>query len=309
MLNFLISQCTQCPPEISKGFFEVLLGYIIEVGPVLILGFLLSGIINEFVPEEWIEKNLGGNGIKPILFATLMGSILPLCCWGSLPVAVSIQKKGAGLGPIIAFLVATPATSISAFLVTWSVLGIRFALFIFVSVIIMGVIMGIMGNLFTIPKEFSDAKPECHCCEDEKKKSFTRHIRSILKFAFVDMIKDIGLETLIGLVFAAVVVSFAPVGSLVNRYLSGYIGFLFAITFGILMYICATSTPPLVDAFLTRGMMPGAGMALLLIGPITSYGTLLVLNKKFGLRVLVLYLIMLTILSFTLGNIYQFFVD
>lgn len=307
MLNFLVNQCSECPPEISKIFFEVLFEYIVEVGPALILGFLLSGIINEFIPEEWVEKKLGGNGIKPILFATFMGSILPLCCWGSLPVAVSLQKKGARFGPIIAFLVATPGTSISAFLVTWSVLGIKFALFIFISVIIMGVIMGIAGNLFTIPKEFSDGQVQCHCCEDEKKKSFAQHIRSIMKFAFVDMIKDIGLETLIGLVLAAVVVSFAPIGSLINRYLSGYIGFLFAIIFGILMYICATSTPPLVDAFLTRGMMPGAGMTLLLIGPITSYGTLLVLNKKLGLRVLVLYLIMLAILSFTLGNLYQLF--
>ena len=98
-------------------------------------------------------KYLGTDGVAPIFYSTLIGTLLPVCCWGSLPIAVSFYKKGAKLGPILAFLVATPATSISALLVAYSVLGIKFAVYIFFAVIIMGVTIGLIGNRIKhIPK-------------------------------------------------------------------------------------------------------------------------------------------------------------
>ncbi|MCX7995392.1 MAG: permease [candidate division WOR-3 bacterium] len=303
MINFIFNQCC---PETPPGFFEALLHYLIEVGPALLIGFLLSGIINEFVPEEWVEKHLGGKGIKPILLATLIGSILPICCWGSLPLAVSFQKKGARLGPVLAFLVATPGTSISAVLVTWSVLGLKFAVYIFIAVIIMGIVMGLIGNMFSVSKVENADESVCHCCcEAETKKTLLQHILSILKFAFVDMVKDIGLETAIGLVIAAIVASFDPVGRFVKLYLGGFSGYVFALVFGILMYICATSSPPMVDAFIGRGLSSGAGMTMLLVGPITSYGTILVINKKFGFRVLFSYLFCISLLSLFFGYLFS----
>ncbi len=107
-------------------FFIVFKDYLIEVLPFLAIGLLLSGLINEFVPTGWVERHLGGKGIKPILYSTLAGTILPICCIGSLPVAVSLYQKGARLGPVLAFLVATPATSITALLVCYTLLGIKF---------------------------------------------------------------------------------------------------------------------------------------------------------------------------------------
>ncbi len=286
-------------------FFEALLKYIIEIGPALIIGFLLSGIINEFIPDSWVAKNLGGQGLKPIFLATLVGSILPICCWGTLPLAISFHKKGARLGPIIAFMVATPATSISAFLVTWSVLGLKFAVYIFIAVIIMGIVVGLIGNFFTLNNRPKDTESECHCCKDKKRKNVGQHVQAILKFAFVDMVKDIGLETIIGLLIAAVVVAFDPIGRLVTLYLYDFNGYLFSLIFGLLMYICSTSSPPMVDAFLSRGMTPGAGMVLLLVGPVTSYGTILVLRKKFGMKLLIVYLTAVSILSLLLGYLYH----
>ncbi|GAI48579.1 unnamed protein product, partial [marine sediment metagenome] len=93
-----------------------------------------------------MERHLGGKGIKPILYSTLAGTILPVCCVGSLPIALSLHQKGARLGPVLAFLVATPATSITALLVSYGLLGLKFTLFIFFAVILMGLIMGIVGN-------------------------------------------------------------------------------------------------------------------------------------------------------------------
>ncbi|UCD21280.1 MAG: hypothetical protein JSW22_04255, partial [Chloroflexota bacterium] len=57
----------------------------------------------------------------------------------------------------------------------------------------------------------------------------------------------------------------------------------------------------LVHAFVSQGMNIGAGMVLLLVGPITSWGTILVLRKQFGGRILAIYLVVVCVLSLVLG--------
>ncbi|MDP3804408.1 MAG: permease [Candidatus Omnitrophota bacterium] len=129
-----------------QNFIHIFLYYLREVLPALAIGFLISGFVHELIPEDKVLKYLGSGGIKPIFYSTLIGTLLPVCCWGSLPIAVSFYKKGARLGPVLAFLVATPATSISALFVAYSVLGLGFTTYIFFAVISMGLFIGLAGN-------------------------------------------------------------------------------------------------------------------------------------------------------------------
>ncbi|MDP3143560.1 MAG: permease, partial [Candidatus Omnitrophota bacterium] len=83
--------------------------------------------------------------------------------------------------------------------------------------------------------------------------------------------------------------------------LAGVAGYVFSLIFGLVTYICSTATVPLVDAFIKQGLSVGAGMVLLLVGPITSYGTILVLRKEFGNKILITYLLGISVLSLALG--------
>jgi uncharacterized membrane protein YraQ (UPF0718 family) len=290
-------------------FIFVLKGYFVEILPALALGFFLSGLIHEFVPSAWVEKNLGNKGLKAVFYSTIIGTLLPICCWGALPVAVSFYKKGSKLGPILAFLVATPATSVSALIVTYRLLGLKFAVFIFFAVILMGMLIGIIGN--KIPFKFKgNEKEKCPHCKDDTplhvhRKGFLKHMQSVLKFAFWDMPREIGLETLLGIVLAAIVTTVIPLGVWIRNNLSGVYGYIFSLVFGLIMYICSTATVPLVDALIKQGMNVGAGMVLLLVGPITSYGTILVLKKEFGARILLIYLIFISFSSLMLSYLYS----
>ena len=69
--------------------------------------------------------------------------------------------------------------------------------------------------------------------------------------------------------------------------------------------ICSTASVPLVHAFISQGMNIGAGLVLLLVGPITSYGTILVVRKEFGTKVLLVYISMICILSLTAGYLFE----
>jgi uncharacterized membrane protein YraQ (UPF0718 family) len=79
------------------------------------------------------------------------------------------------------------------------------------------------------------------------------------------------------------------------------VGYLFSLGFGLIMYICSTASVPLVHAFVSQGMNIGAGMILLLLGPITSWGTILVLRKEFGGRILTIYLVVVSGMSLLLS--------
>jgi len=292
-------------------FLHTLQHYVIEIAPSLVLGLLLSGIIHEFIPQSWINSYLSKKGILPILYVTIAGIILPLCCFGSLPVAIGFRKRGVSLGPILAFLVATPATSITAIFVTWRLLGLGFTLYLCLSVILIGLIIGIIGNFLPF-RQVESQSDKCPMCEEGEHFNHRHHetgikkrIISVLSFGFIDIPKDIGLELGIGLILAAVIATITPLGSIIKNYLVAGYGYLFALIFGLVMYICSTASVPLVHAFISQGLNIGAGFVLLLVGPITSYGTILVIRKEFGTRILLVYLCVICSLSLILGYLFS----
>jgi len=296
----------------ANTFFMQLWHYVIEVLPALAAGFLVSGIINEFIPEDLVKKHLGKRGLRPILYAVITGALLPVCCWGSLPIAVSFHRKGARLGPTLAFLAATPATSISAVFVSVRLLGIVFTVFLCISVILLGVVMGMIGNRMQVEAKEQEATcPKCGsettCCAAHHPSSFRRRILSILKYAFVDMPKRIGLELAVGLILAAAIAGIVPIGKLVGSGLSGFWAYPFSLVFGLLMYICSTASVPLVHALAVQGMNIGAGMILLMVGPIMSYGVIFVIRKYFGIKVLCVYMSVVSGVSLVMGILFYLF--
>jgi len=135
--------------------------------------------------------------------------------------------------------------------------------------------------------------------------NIAHRLKHVLKYAFVDMVKEIGPELLLGLALAAVVAAVAPVGRFIGDYFSGGLGYLFSLVFGLVMYICSTASVPLVHAFIVQGMNIGAGMTLLIVGPVTSLGTILVLRKEFGIKTLLIYLAIISILALSSGFLFS----
>ncbi|MFC1521282.1 permease [Elusimicrobiota bacterium] len=296
-----------------EHFFHVLKHYAIEIVPSLSFGFFLSGIVHEFLPEDIAQKHLGEKGILPVLYVTILGIILPVCCFGSLPIAISLRKKGVPLGPILAFLVATPATSITAILVTWKLMGALFTIYLSFSVILTGLVIGLIGNMFTFPEAEPETETHHHCCCNDKNcdkphaKTLGQRIASVFKYGFIDIPRQIGAELIIGILLAAVIGSVSSVGYVVKNYLFGWRGYISALVFGLLMFMCATGSVPMVHAFTNHGLDIGAGLIMILTGPITSYGTILVIRKEFGMKILGVYLGVVSASAVILGVLLSMF--
>ena len=286
---------------LSQSFIGYVRGLFIPV----FLGFFFSGLINEFVPQKLVQRYLGDDSFKSIFMATWVGVLLPVCCMGSLPIAITLRKKGARLGPILAFLVATPATSIPVLLVSWKLMGLTYTIFMAATVIVMGLMMGMIGSFIKISafKEV-DSCPDC-CTEAHDDKPYRVRAMNVLRYAFIELPRKIGFEILIGAVVASVIVSFASVREFLHVQLSGFKGYVLLVLVGLVDYVCSTASVPVAHALTQSGVSLGKSMVYLLMGPITSYSTILVIRKEFGGKVLLVYLFVISTISILAGLTYD----
>jgi hypothetical protein len=117
----------------------------------LVPAFFIAGTIAVYVKKDAVIQLLGPTTTKYIAYptASISGGILAVCSCTILPLFTAIYKRGAGIGPAVAFLFAGPAINITAILLTGSVLGWDFALGRLIAAIIISVIAGLfMAMLF-----------------------------------------------------------------------------------------------------------------------------------------------------------------
>jgi len=94
----------------------------LAMAPYLLVGFALAGIVRLVLKPERVVPKLGGNDLKSVAWAALIGAPLPLCSCSVIPVAMSLRKAGASKGATSAFTVSTPETGVDSIAVTWALL-------------------------------------------------------------------------------------------------------------------------------------------------------------------------------------------
>jgi hypothetical protein len=117
----------------------------------LVPAFFIAGTIAVYVKKDAVLQLLGPTTSKIIAYpiASISGGILAVCSCTILPLFTGIYKRGAGIGPAVAFLFTGPAINITAILLTSSVLGWDFALGRLVASIVISVLAGLlMAALF-----------------------------------------------------------------------------------------------------------------------------------------------------------------
>ena len=117
-----------------------------EMSPYLLLGFLLAGLMHEFIPNRIYTKYLGDRSLKSVVLAALFGVPLPLCSCGVIPTAMGIRKEGASKGATISFLIATPQTGVDSIIATYSLMGLPFAIIRPIVALVTAIFGGVLCN-------------------------------------------------------------------------------------------------------------------------------------------------------------------
>jgi hypothetical protein len=115
----------------------------------LLPAFFIAGVISVFVSQGSVLKYFGANAKKWLAYsvAAVSGTILAVCSCTILPLFSSIHKRGAGLGPAIAFLYSGPAINVLAIILTARILGIEMGIARTVGAILFSVVIGIAMSL------------------------------------------------------------------------------------------------------------------------------------------------------------------
>ena len=119
----------------------------------IILGVLLSALINIFVPEDWFSGTPLSGGILGMLLVLLFSMPLYVCATASVPIAAALISQGMAPGAALVFLMAGPATNIATIGAVAKSLGFR-ALIIYLVVIVSSSIAGaLLFDYFFVSKE------------------------------------------------------------------------------------------------------------------------------------------------------------
>ena len=121
----------------------------------LVPAFFIAGAISVFVSQAAVIKYFGAQAKKILAYsvASVSGSILAVCSCTVLPLFSGIYKRGAGLGPAIAFLYSGPAINVLAIIFTAKVLGWELGLARAIGAIVFSIIIGFLMHLIFIKEE------------------------------------------------------------------------------------------------------------------------------------------------------------
>jgi len=284
-------------------YFEALLNLTADMAPYLLLGFLFAGLLKVFLPPDMMSRYLGKSTLKSVTNASLLGIPLPLCSCGVLPAGISLYKNGASKGSSVSFLISTPQTGVDSILVTWSMLGLPFALLRPVAALFTGITGGIMTNRLEKQNE-SSSKAQHKTKEVAQPK---HSLKKVLDYAFIEMVADIAKWLVIGLLIAAFISVIIPDNFFIDFKMNGLLGMIVILIVSIPLYICATSSVPIAAVLLLKGISPGALLVFLMAGPATNAATMTVIGKNLGKKTLIIYLVSLIMGSLAFGLVIDYF--
>ncbi len=309
----------------------------LEMAPFLLLGFAVAGVVRLLLKPERVVPKLGGDNLRSVGWAALIGAPLPLCSCSVVPVALSLRKAGASKGATAAFAVATPETGIDSIGVTWALLDPFMTIARPIGALISAVTAGTAVNWLVrsgrdrspreraaVPVETAAAccahevqpAPVATCAEtatqdhaghahaaDPAAASRAQHgfLRRALRFGFVDMLDDLAPSILVGVLLSGAIVAALPMGALEGTAVNGWLGYLLMLVIGIPTYVCASASTPIAAALILRGLSPGAAFVFLLAGPATNMSSLVVLSRALGVRVVALQVVALSVVAVALG--------
>lgn len=267
-----------------------------RMSPYILLGFFLAGVMHAFVPNGLYQKYLGTKSFRSVLNAAILGVPIPLCSCGVIPTAMSLRKEGASKGAAVSFLIATPQTGIDSIIATYSLMGLPFALLRPIAALFTALFGGQMVNLTDNDKN-ETAPSKTKACSSVKS-SFKDKVIDTFRYAYVEMIQDIGRWLIVGLVVAGLITVFVPESFFALFAGNSLLSMLLVLVFAIPMYLCATGSIPIAVALMMKGLSPGTALVLLMAGPAVNAASMLVVGKVLGKKTLIIY-----ILSITLGAI------
>lgn len=143
----------------SRELFTFLAEHLVSA---MIPAFFLAAAITTFLSKQTVMQTMGRDSNPFIAYpiASLAGAVLTACSCGVLPIFMSVLQNGAGLGPAVTFLYASPAINPISLIYTWKILPMSMLIGRIVSVMASSILIGMtMSFLFRHSTQEPDLEP------------------------------------------------------------------------------------------------------------------------------------------------------
>lgn len=292
------------PPGLAESW-DFFIHLAITLIPLFIGASFLVGLAQEYFPPEKVEQKLQGYNEGPgNVAAAGFGAVTPFCSCSTVPVLSGLLQAGAPLGLSFSFLLASPMVNEIAVVLLLGTFGLKVTIWYIVSTItaaiIGGIIIGRLGftdDVKDIDLSSNGGQPmasdggtvECCSPQTESQVTHREHFETAARAAwtfFVDTLPYL----LLGMTIGALIHSVVPV-ELLQAILGPQnpVAVPLAALFGAPIYVSMSGMLPIAEVLHRQGIAIGTVLAFVVGGAGVSIPNLILLNKLFKRRLLLVY--------------------
>lgn len=282
-----------------KNISVIFISIFFESLPFLLLGSVISAIIESYVSDETIAKLIPKNKILGSIVGVFLGFFIPACDCAVIPVSKRLFKKKVPVNVVISFMLASPIINPVVLLSTYkafyktnpNIFWSRLFLGIIISLVI-GIIMGIIFG----GKDVITNNEECDCeyhHSNNKLVSIIKHSA----FDFFDVVKYL----MFGALIASLIQVLLPRNVLLIFNNNPALSIIALMVFAYLLSLCSTS-----DSFVGKSLLSSFSkssiIAYLLLGPMIDIKNTIVLmgNYKKNFVITLIAIIFIVVFAFSL---------
>lgn len=305
-------------PQQSMDSAVFALSELWRTAPYLILSIAIAAGAGASGADNLIARAFSGSPLAMIVLAALAGGLSPFCSCGVIPLIAALLAMGVPLSAVMAFWLASPVMDPSMFFLTSGVLGVEFALAKTLAAVGLGVFGGLVtlllatsgglndplregiGNGGCGGSKVRDPKPVVwRFWQDQARRS--KFLSEALKTTLF-----LAQWLLLAFLLESLMLAYIPaetITSLLGG--TGVAPIALATVVGVPAYLNGYAALPLVGGLIGQGMAPGAGLAFLVAGGVTSLPAAIAVWALVKPRVFVLYLMLSLSGAFIAGLLFQ----
>ncbi len=265
---------------------ESMLSYLAIIWWAVLLGLVLGGIIDYFVPDGFVVRLLGGRNKITLVNAVLAGFLMSACSHGILAIAIQLYKKGASVPAVITFLLASPWANLPMTILLFGFFGVKALLFVggaMLIALITGVIFTILDEFDLIEGPAKDVEAE-NVSWDRVKNFDTRKSARGVAIGFVSLANMVLWWILIGVLAAALIGAYVPEHWFMEYLGPDFTGMLVTLLFATVLEVCSEGTSPIAFEIFNKTAALGNPFVFLMAGVATDYTEIGLLWTNIGRR-------------------------
>jgi hypothetical protein len=296
-ISFLLVLASLWLPFLAP-FRKSFLTYIKTIWWAVALGLFLGGLIDYYVPQEYISKILSRRKASTIFNAVLLGFLMSACSHGILALSIQLHKKGASNPAVVSFLLASPWANITISVMLIAFFGLK-GLFIILAAIIVAINTGFIfmflekKGLIEKNKNIVEVSEEFSILDDIRKriKSYKIGLRTLITdfkgtikgaLALSDMVL---WWIILGILIASFAGAYIPV-HFFHRFMGPtLLGLVVTLGIATIIEVCSEGSSPLAFEIYRQTGALGNSFTFLMAGVATDYTEIGLLWVNVGRRV------------------------